>query len=254
MTALSVAEQLLSSFGVDHPAQIDVEAIAWACGAEVRYADLDSCEARIIGFGDRAIITVRNSSGWPRKRFSVGHELGHWRWHRGRSFVCRSDDIGSQSRDPLHPERVADQYAADLLMPGYLLKPLVGRMKRPCFEEIDALSQQFHTSRTAMAIQVIKLDAAPALLICHNAAGRRWFVASPSVPRRWFPKSELDADSCAMDVVFGTAENTRMQVTGADAWFDRYDADRHEVFEQARRGVNGEALCLVVLKSAEMMD
>ena len=37
---------------------IDVEPIARETGAEVHFKELDSCEARIIPFGDRAVITV----------------------------------------------------------------------------------------------------------------------------------------------------------------------------------------------------
>src|SRR3546814_13781746 len=94
-----------------------VEAMSWEAGAEVRVAPLYSCEARIIGYGDRAIITVASGGIWQRRRFSVAHELGHWKYHRGRSFVCRSDDIGNQRRSFTDPERVADAYAADLLLP-----------------------------------------------------------------------------------------------------------------------------------------
>lgn len=57
-------------------------------------------------------------------RFSVAHELGHWHHHRRRSAVCLSDDIGNPAKGPLDPERVADGYAADLLMPRYLSRLL----------------------------------------------------------------------------------------------------------------------------------
>ncbi len=90
-----MAEQVLQSFGVTNPEDIDIEAIAWALGAKVRYDVLESCEARIIGFKDRAIITVKNEGDSRRRRFSIAHELGHWQHHRGRSSICRASDIGS---------------------------------------------------------------------------------------------------------------------------------------------------------------
>src|SRR5687767_3486985 len=115
------------SLGIDDPRQIDLQAIAWCVGAEIRFAALESCEARIIGFGERAIITVDRRSGPARARFSIGHELGHWNYHRGRSSICRSDEIGSHSQSVAHPERIADSYAADLLMPAYLFRPAAQR-------------------------------------------------------------------------------------------------------------------------------
>ena len=52
MMQLSLAEKLLQSVGITKPAEIDLELIAWHCGAEVTYRELDGCEAKIIGFGD----------------------------------------------------------------------------------------------------------------------------------------------------------------------------------------------------------
>ncbi len=72
----SPAEALLRSLGVTRPADIDLEAIAWSVGAKVRDAVLESCEARIIGYHDRAIITVQQGGDPRRRRFSIGHELG----------------------------------------------------------------------------------------------------------------------------------------------------------------------------------
>src|SRR5437867_9520652 len=88
-SAFKRAETILEELGIENPEDIDVEAIAQYCGATVVYEDLGGCEARILGYGDRAIIAVNESSPRVRQRFSVGHELGHWMNDRGRaSFAC----------------------------------------------------------------------------------------------------------------------------------------------------------------------
>lgn len=69
---------VLSELGVSVPSDIVIEGIAEYCGATIVYEPLDGCEARILGAGDRAIITVNANSPRPRQRFSAGHELGHW--------------------------------------------------------------------------------------------------------------------------------------------------------------------------------
>ena len=51
-------------------------------------------------------------------------ELGHWCHHRGRMLFCRADDIGSRNPGTPQIERVADVYAADLLLPCYLFVPI----------------------------------------------------------------------------------------------------------------------------------
>ena len=77
MTDWYPAEALLKSLGVNAPDDIDLEAIAWHVGAIVRYQRLDNCEAQIVGLGNRSVITVNSDSSSTRRRFSIGHELGH---------------------------------------------------------------------------------------------------------------------------------------------------------------------------------
>jgi hypothetical protein len=65
------------------------QAIAYACGATILPQPLTGCQANIIGFGDRAIITVNSKSIRTRQRFSSGHEPGHWMKDRGQNaFGC----------------------------------------------------------------------------------------------------------------------------------------------------------------------
>jgi hypothetical protein len=248
------AEKLLLSLGITSPREIDVEAIAWDAGAEVRFAQLDSCEARIIGYGNRAIITVAAGSIPQRQRFSVAHELGHWKYHRGRSFVCRSDDIGNQVRGPTDPERVADAYAADLLLPAFLFEPMARKGRRATFEAIDDIRGEFQMSRTATALRMIDLGPEPAMLVCHGPTGRRWFKRGLDVPVRWFPRDELDPESSALDVLYGKCERTPRTLMGADAWFDRADAERYEIYEQTTRMANGDSLTILTFKSMDMLE
>ena len=55
-------EQILSLLGITEPEDLDIEAIAYACGATIVRQPLTGCEANIIGYGDKAIITVNNQS------------------------------------------------------------------------------------------------------------------------------------------------------------------------------------------------
>lgn len=96
MKALTPAEAMLSELGVTEPQEIDLEAIAWCFGARVKCRPLDGCEARIAASGDQAIVTVSSRCSHRRRRFSLAHELGHWKYHRGRLLVCRADEIGRE--------------------------------------------------------------------------------------------------------------------------------------------------------------
>jgi hypothetical protein len=65
---LKSAGLLLDRLGIDLPEEIDVEAIAQACGATVVYEPLQGCEARIVGVRSRAVITVNTDASRARHR------------------------------------------------------------------------------------------------------------------------------------------------------------------------------------------
>lgn len=138
MIQLRPAELLLQTLGIMDPRDIDLKAIAFDQGAPVRHGTLDGCEARIVGYGSRAIITIDERRPRSRQRFSMAHELGHWKYHRGRHLICRPDEIvDDSSRSSIDPERVADFYAADLLLPRYIFIPRVAVLRVCSFEAVS---------------------------------------------------------------------------------------------------------------------
>jgi IrrE N-terminal-like domain len=250
---LTPAERLLQELGVTEPGEIDLAAIAFHVGARVRYRKLEGCEARIIGCNETAIITIRENCSHRRKRFSLAHEIGHWTHHKGQTLVCRLEETLPQGA--MSPERVANNFAADLLMPRYLFGSVARAYPKPNFKTIADLADIFQTSRPATAIRLVEGGHLPALLVCHGLRGRKWFVRGPDVPSRWFPRDDLDADSFAFGVLFGRAADDAMpRKIGADAWFDRREADQYMVHEQTIRSGPDEILTLVLLNDLEMLD
>ena len=230
-----------------------MEAIAWDEGVRVQYKDLVGCEARLVGYNNRAIVTIKDQSNLRRKRFSLAHELGHWNYHRGRSFECRVDDwVEGYTSKPVE-EREADTYASELLMPKYMFDPLARKLKRPTFDGVKELSEKFNTSITATAIRLVNINVWPLILVCHSKTGLVWFNRSKDVPERWFPQKELSSDSMAFDQVFGNEERVRAQKATADTWFDNRDAERYEIIEDAMRISNNQVLSLLWLENDEML-
>jgi hypothetical protein len=91
--------------------------------------------------------------------------------------------------------------------------------------------------------------------VCHGSAGRKWFSRGPDVPSRWFPKDDLDADSFAFGVLHaGNPDDLMPRKIGADAWFDRWEAQKYEVQEQTIRTDTDEVLTLVLISDPEMLE
>ena len=166
---------------VAEPADIDLEAIAWDRGAVVNYRPLDGCEATIIGAPRRAVITVNSRSSPVRRRFSLGHELGHWHHHRGRLLFCDKDDVCNFANDALNPERHADAFASDLILPNYLLDPRLRKWKRLTLAAARELADEFCASLTATLLKVTLSNHFPMAIVCHNKVKRRWFERAPMI-------------------------------------------------------------------------
>jgi hypothetical protein len=95
---------------------------------------------------------------WPgRRRFTIGHEIGHWVMHVPASdgIFCRSQtvapDDGAWSIPPIEEE--AQVFSAALLMPTHLIDVLQG--ERP---DVDALCSRFRVTKKAMNRRLKDMD------------------------------------------------------------------------------------------------
>jgi len=248
------AETLLHELGISEPQHIDVEAIAYYCGAEVRYRPLNGCAARIIGSDDQAIITVDDGgSSWPRQRFSIGHELGHWMRDRGKSaHLCQDKDLTAVWGHRQDPESRANQYAADLLLPPFMFQPRAAG-REMTFKTVRTLADEFKTSRTATAIRLVEKGTFPAMLICYGMEGRRWFSRGPDVPQEIWPAKQLNHETTAFEVLFAGKEQRKPMEVDADAWVEHRDAYRYTVFEDSVKISDDAVLTLIWWKDEQQL-
>ncbi|UPJ68589.1 ImmA/IrrE family metallo-endopeptidase [Bradyrhizobium sp. 191] len=248
------AEKLLVDLGIADPQDIDLPAIALCVGAEVHYRRLVDCEAQIIGFRERAVIYVDDRVTKPRRRFSTGHELGHWYHDRGSSFVCRSDDIGKPIDErSKNAERVADAYAGDLILPPFMITPRLATLGDITLEGIAALSHDFSTSLTATAIRVIRMTRQPCVLVAQDLGGRRW--QWPSIVCGTLKvRDDIDLRSSAATSLAGANKIGPARKEPAHYWFDRRHIEQFDVRVQSVRTSEGEALTLLRILDERMIE
>lgn len=235
--------------GISDPKDIDLEAIAWSRGAIVHYRPLDKCEATIVGTKTRAVITINSMSIPRRRRYSLGHEIGHWHYHKGRILYCGPSDVENPSiNSSLNPERQANDFASDLLLPNYLFRPRALKLGKPTLNLIRELAEEFQVSATATLLKLVQCDVYPLVIVCHNKQQRRWFRRSVMLDQWWFPREELDPDSFAFDMLFkGLNESPHPRKIGAGAWFEFRNVDRYEILEQSFLLPNDEILSVLTL-------
>jgi hypothetical protein len=107
------------------------------------------------------------------KRFSIGHELGHYFLDGHIDHILPKDGVhvseaGFTSADPYEME--ADQFAAGLLMPGTLFK-IALRKRDAGLDTVEAMADLCRTSLTATGIRCAELsDDALAVIISTGSA------------------------------------------------------------------------------------
>jgi hypothetical protein len=251
---LRPAEELLSELGICDPADIELDAIAHCVGVEVEYRRLTNCEAQIIGFRNRAIIYVNPDTSHQRRRFSTGHELGHWHHHRGQSFVCRSSDIGRPLEDKSKDvERQADAYSADLLLPPFLVTPRLERLGELTLASIAELASVFSASVTATAVRAIRTTKQPLILVAHNLFGRTW--QWPSVTAGGMRiRDDIDYRSSSFLALNGRIKHIKARKEPAHYWFDRRHVEQFDVMVDSLQTMEGEVLTLLRILDQHMIE
>lgn len=248
------AEELLAELGISDPADIELEAIAHCVGVEVEYKRLVNCEAQIIGYRDRAVVYVSPDTSPHRRRFSTGHELGHWHHHRGQSFVCRSSDIGQPIDDKLkNAERQADAYSGDLILPPFMIGPRLERIGDVSLDGIADLASMFKASVTAAGIRVMKMTRQPLILVAHNLLGRTWQWPSITAGRMRV-RDDVDSRSSGFNSMVGGNKASIARKEPANYWFDRRHVEQFDLRVQSYRTIEGEVLTLIRLLDPKMIE
>ena len=161
------AEALAERGGTAEP-PIDVDSIAEMLGLPVTREDLGpAVSGLLINNGTQSYICVQENDAETRRRFTVGHEIGHYLLgHQFRdgehvhvdkgNFISQRGPRSSAGVDPMEIE--ANQFAASLLMPSHLLqKHAAGYGTTLLDSDVSALATKFNVSEQAMTIRLSAL-------------------------------------------------------------------------------------------------
>ncbi|MGD9950459.1 MAG: ImmA/IrrE family metallo-endopeptidase [Desulfobulbus sp.] len=231
---VKAAQDIIRQLNIRKPKEIVVELIAETRGATVVESVLTSAEGRLVRRGKRGKITVpSNEKNVGRKRFSIGHELGHFELHSHlTSYVaCNKVDMadfyGYKKR-----EKEANEFSAELLMPSTLFSPLVIK-KKPNMKLIQDLSDKFNTSITATACRYIKITNEPCALVYSVNGQVEWFIKN-DFPFFLKKKGDfIDEYSFAYDAFNGNGDNPSGAKVSASSWAISDDSrlDNIEIME-----------------------
>ena len=112
------------------------------------------------------------------------------------------------------------------------------------FETVRALATTFGTSLTATAIRLVEYGSFPAILVCNERSGRKWFVRGPDVSESLWPLDSPGRDTLAYDLLHG-ADTASPQDIYADQWLARTERHSYSLREDSIRGPHGQVLSLL---------
>jgi Zn-dependent peptidase ImmA (M78 family) len=125
------ARKLLDQFNIDSP-RVDVEAVASALGINVAYEYLDDDVSGMLVISNHSVTIVVNANdGELRQRFTLAHELGHYKLRRNVNTNVFVDKTLTFHRDKHSSEGTyldeiaANAFAAELLMPSRFLEEYI---------------------------------------------------------------------------------------------------------------------------------
>lgn len=106
------------------------------------------------GWYDAAGMTIyyKGDEAAVRQRFTVAHELGHYALGHGDSPRDTAVHFSARALD--YRERLANQFAAELLMPEEAVQQIVASGR---YSSLDELARLFHVSKVAMSYRISNL-------------------------------------------------------------------------------------------------
>jgi Zn-dependent peptidase ImmA (M78 family) len=161
--AEDAARSLLRSLNIDEE-PVDPAKIVEAIGASLVFAAMEpSISGMLIREPGRTTIGVNRGHALVRRRFTIAHELGHLRLHRGRSLILDAA-VRVNLRDPEsaaatnREEIEANAFAAALLMPEELIIRAAASSKITAPEDLSSwLAARFKVSVQAMNFRLVNL-------------------------------------------------------------------------------------------------
>jgi Zn-dependent peptidase ImmA (M78 family) len=232
------ASKLLRRYGVADPKQLVLEDLAMAVGVFVRDAPLVGAEARLVRSDGKGLIRVReNLPEEGRRRFAIGHELGHWLLHEAMSQlnVCLTADVVSYRGS--WEELEANAFSASLLLPTRYLRSHYA--EAPRLSTAQAIAEDLATSLTAAVVRLVETTKDSCLVVFTDieAGNVLWWRRSRSCPEVWIERQHpIDEKSVTGELVKRGLSYAEAEEVDSSAWFGHVrDQENLLVIEESIR-------------------
>jgi Zn-dependent peptidase ImmA (M78 family) len=240
------------------PLPVPLEAIAALGGIkDIQELTTEGFEGMLLTNPEKSegVIAVKANGNPQRRRFTLGHELGHYflPWHRQTSFSCTAESIKEAASDSkaargVEMEAEANAFASEILMPTSIFKKKLRAFGDPDIEQVVRLSEAFDTSIEATARRYLNLSDYPVAFVFSHHSNIRYWSKGPEFPyvlsvRNGHP---LPKESLARLPGEGVSETEELD---SDIWLDASRGKRlpERIYEQTLHQQDGYKVSLLLL-------
>jgi Zn-dependent peptidase ImmA (M78 family) len=181
--------------------------------------------------GGKLHVTVNGNETRERQRFSVCHEIAHYVLELPSEHA--GTPLWSYAKRPLN-EVLCDVFAAELLLPLHMFKPLVDA-GHPGFALVESVSRQAEASLMATASRFAAMATIPCAFVLSEGNKIKYSTRSAALRamNAWIqPRSSLPAGSVTARVCSGGRCDGPEEVN-PDLWFTDWNSGG-TLFEEAR--------------------
>jgi hypothetical protein len=230
------ARSLLEEHGIN-VLPVDPFSLAKALDVTIQIYDYGTAfEGMLIVNSDGVLLGINSNVRNPhRKKFTCAHELGHFSMDigiDGGTFQCASKEMESFSKKLKAIEVRANKFAAELLLPKFLIEEIV-KDSELSWNSIKTLAQMSDVSITAAAKKFVETTDESCVLVVSEDKMIKWFQPSANFRFR------LDMDGRLLSTAsqaYGMFEGVRATddfvETSALEWVSARGAKRdHKILE-----------------------
>ena len=223
----SIAKGLLKELSIS-TLPIDPYDIANQLEIEVSEDKCEGYTGMIIVVNGNALISVKMSiRELTRKRFTVAHEIGHYRipGHLTKNnlfFKCTDRDLNT-FWEHNSKETEANEFAAELLMPEKDFRKII-RQKELTYDLLRDLTDKFGTSLTATSFRYVELSGNYALIRSENSVIKGFFKGG-DFPFYVRGDGPLDNECMAIEFFNGKDLPTTFEAVPVGCWLDDYNVE-----------------------------
>jgi Zn-dependent peptidase ImmA (M78 family) len=247
---------------------VPIESLAHQLGIiEIGELETDAFEGCLYALEDKqkGFILLNKASKGGRRRFTIGHELGHLcipahRPIKADRFLCSREDLrtwtASEQDAYARMEVEANRFSALLLMPPPLLRPYLARLGDPDLGHVLQIHEDFEVSKDAAARAFAQYNDAPiAVAVVHDGIVQRVY-RHPKFPKMSVQTKEKVPEGSRYWRSAATGRNpTELGEVAAGQWLESEWGKRlPELYEQILRQQMGYALVMLWPELAEEDD